>query len=211
MTRQWSRYAGAAGIVGGLLTVLVSVPSRWYGVGVRDSYVFDPPTFSPLWVDRTAIPVLTVLAALGLLVGLFGLVRRDWPTAGRARRWGGVGSVLGLSFATVGTPILLWFTGSGIEEVIVIFLGLGLVAAGVILLAPSLVVLAFGYLQAERPRIGYAFIGVVIGVPTFAFLAPDTVSSLAASLPIAIAWGLVGTDLLGGPGPVGEGPERATG
>lgn len=204
MQASWSRLSGGAAIIGGALTVLVSVPPTWYGLTPTDSYLFDAPTFSPLWINRTVVPVLAVLAALGLLAGLVGLVRRDWPAAGRARKWGGVLSVVSLSLVTVSVPSLVTLgTKAGTDvltSLVLVLVGL----FGALLLAPGLLVMAYGYARTDRPRIGYGFAGVVVLAPVIGHLAPDGLASLIGSLPIAAAWMILGVDLWDKADPLGS-------
>ena len=70
------RTVGGLTALGGLLTVVATIPTRWYGPRPTDSYVFDPPRFSALWIERTVAPVLAVIAALLILTGLLWLFRR---------------------------------------------------------------------------------------------------------------------------------------
>ncbi|MFW6384729.1 MAG: hypothetical protein ACOCY7_01180 [Halodesulfurarchaeum sp.] len=192
---------GGLAILGGVLSVIVSVPSSWYGLRPRDSYVFDPQPLSPMWIERELVPVLTVIAIVALLIGLLGLVVRDWSTFGRVRRWGGVGSILGLGGLTVAVPVILYASRGrpGVGAIVV----LGAFAGGVIsalFLALGLLLLGYGYRAQHRERIGYAFLGVLVVVSVLGFFAPSPYDSLLASLPVAIAWVIVGHDLWNNPG-----------
>ncbi len=112
MERRTTRALGVLAAIGGILATLVWVPPGWYGSTTGDSYVFDPPTFSPLWVERTVVPLLTVLAAAFLVAGLLALVAGPALTVGIFALFfvvdvGAVGSVLlvaptGLAFVVVG-------------------------------------------------------------------------------------------------------------
>jgi len=79
-----NRHAGGVTLLGGLLALAASVPTRWFGRVPDDSYVFDPPRFSALWIERTVVPVVAVVAAVLLLAGLLALFRRDRE---RMARW----------------------------------------------------------------------------------------------------------------------------
>lgn len=192
---------GGLATLGGVLSVIVSVPSSWYGLRPRDSYVFDPQPLSPMWIERELVPVLTVIALFCLTIGLLGLVLRDWSSFGRVRRWGGVGSILGLGGLSVAVPVFLYASrgNPGIGAIVV----LGAFAGGAIsalILALGLLLLGYGYRAQNRERIGYAFLGVLIAVPVLGFFAPSPYDSLLASIPVAIAWVIVGHDLWNNPG-----------
>jgi hypothetical protein len=211
MRRRWARAFGGASLLGGVLTVLVSVPPAWYGLEPRDSYVFDPPVSSPLWINRHLVPVLAVLAAIGLGLGLLGLARRDWPVAGRARRWGGVGGVLAFVGITVAVFVLLSPSGNAGSDVVVTLAGFGVGVLGLVLLVPAVILLAYGYRRTDRPHLGTAFAGALVAVPVLGYVVPGPTSGLVASLPVGVAWAVFGVDLLEHPDPLptGNGHPRA--
>ncbi|MFT4890340.1 MAG: hypothetical protein ACI9YT_001254 [Halobacteriales archaeon] len=202
MASRWLRSFGGASILGGILTVLVSVPTSWYGLEPRDSYVFDPPPLSPLWINREVIPVLSVVAAIGLLLGVAGLVRRDWSVAGRARRWGGVSVVVAFVGVTIAVPALLYSSRDPVGGVVLTLAGLGVGALSLLILVPSAILLAYGYLKTDRPRVGYAFVGLLVGVPVLGYVVPEPTKATVAALPIAVAWGVLGVELLQHPDPL---------
>ncbi len=194
---------GWAAIVGGVLAVLVQMPASWYGVEARDSYLFDPPALSPLWINRELIPILSVIAVLGLLLGVVGLLRRDRPVSGRFRRWGALAASIGFGLLTVAVPMFQYGTSDAGEERLFLTLGaFGLGVLGLVFVVPSLVSLAYGYAKTDRPRLGYAFAGVLVGVPILSFLVPSPIDAFAAALPIGVAWGWLGIDLLEHPEPL---------
>lgn len=194
---------GWAAIVGGVLAVLVQIPSSWYGVQARESYIFDPPTLSPLWISRVVVPILSVVAVLGLFLGVVGLVRRDRAVSGRARRWGGFGASVGFGILTLAVPMFLYATSvTGAELVFLTLGGVGLGLLGLVFVVPSLLSLAYGYAQTDRPRLGYAFAGVLVGVPILSFLIPSPIDAFAAALPIGVAWVVLGVELLEHPKPL---------
>ena len=202
MDRRWSRRAGVASLLGAVLAVVVSVPGAWYGVVATDSYVFDPPALSPLWYAREVAPLLSVVAAVGLLLGLLGLVRRDWPVVGWPRRWGGAGGVLALAGFAVAVVAAALTTGGDLFFPLV-----GLVVGGmsVLLLVPASALLAYGYARTPRPHLGYAFAGLLVGVPVLGYLAPEAAQLFFASLPVGAAWAVFGVELLRHPDPL---PDR---
>ena len=209
MHNRWSLLSGWASLLGGFLTVLVSIPPTWYGLEPPDSYVFDPPTLSPLWINRELMPVLAVVAVIGLLLGIVGLVGRDWSVAGRARRWGGIGGVVAFSGLSITVPVLLYsFRDAG--EVLLPFVALAIGALSLLVLVPSLILLAYGYWKTDRPRIGYAFAGLLIAVPVLGYITPWQMQSLVASIPIGVAWGIFGIELLQHVDPLAI-PEQETG
>lgn len=167
------RGLGVASVVGAVLAAVASVPSRWYGLRETDAYIFDPATFSPLWIERTLVPVAS-LVAIGLLAcGLAGLLLRDRSVAGRLRRWGTGAAAVGLLLFEV--PVLAFAltrnatSASGALVVLVAFL-VGLVSVAVLLV--GLLSSGVGYARTDRPLVGYALAGgtvvtaVLTGVST---------------------------------------------
>jgi hypothetical protein len=184
MRRSVARALGASAVVGGLLLVLTSLPSRLYGAAPGDSYVFDPAFGSGLWLQRWVLPVLLVLAVLGPVLGLAGLLLRDRDGG----RWHDVAGGLAVftGAVLVVAEVLLAATGSlsgGAPDVVGSFLvlvgALGGVV-GLVVLAVALVVWGVRYRRRGRTRLG-----------TTLALAP-----VATVLAMALAWG-------GDLGPVG--------
>lgn len=191
-----AKFFGGVATLGGVLSVIVSVPSSWYGLRPRDSYVFDPQPVSPMWIERELVPVLTVVAMVALLIGLLGLVLRDWSTFGGVRRWGGVGSILGLGGLAVAVPVFLYASrGSPGVGAIVVLGAFAVGAISALVLGLGLLLLGYGYRANNRERIGYALLGVVVAVPVLGFFVPSPYDSLLASLPVGIAWIIVGNEL----------------
>ncbi|MFB6095414.1 MAG: hypothetical protein ABEJ71_03050 [Halodesulfurarchaeum sp.] len=211
MHRRWARLSGGASILGAVLAMVAAVPPSWYGFTPTDSYVFDPPMWSPLWINRELVPLVILAAAIGLLLGLIGLLRRDWAGAGRARRWGSVGAVIGFTGLTFTVPVFVFSMQGTPGGVLAILVALAAVVFGLIALLPSLLLLAYGYVKAGRPRIGGAFAGVLLGVPALGYLIPGPASSFVAMVPIAVAWVVFGLDLLRNESPLGGGSTASNG
>lgn len=171
MEERRAKALGALSALGGVLSVAAAAPSRWYGVPDTDAYVFDPAPFSPLWVERTAMPVVAALAVVLLLAGAVGLVARDRTVAGRLRRWSGYGAVAGLSLVSLvllfdaATDGSLWTGSADTGTVLTFLVGLLVVLLGFALALPALVVLGVGYARTDRPTVGYALVaGPVLSV-----------------------------------------------
>ncbi len=215
--RRRTRASGGMGALGGVLAVLVSVPAEWYGAAPGDSYVFDPPTFSPLWVAQTVVPVATLLAVALILVGLVGLVRRDWPISGRLRRWSGVVAAGGLALFALGAFTFTLATraaSAGIGDLTSIggvLFGLAGLGLGALLAAPALVALGVGYARTERPLVGYLLAGAPLIAAAVAAGGPDGVGSFPVVLPLGLAFVALGVELWEHPEPVPEaGTDDAT-
>ena len=203
MNDRTVRSMGIAGALGGGLVLLSAIPPQWYGVPRTDSYLFFPPPGSPLWINREAVPVLAVLGVLGLFVALLGLVRRDWAAAGRLRRWSGVFALVGLGGVAVATPILEYVSfGDTGATTLVVLGGVLFAVLSAVVLAPALLALGFGYARTRRPRVGYALVGVVLGVPALGYLVPEPAGTLGAAVPVAVAAAVVGRDLYVHPDPL---------
>lgn len=203
MDERHTRLLGIGAVLGGFFLAVSAIPPGWYGVPELDSYVFDPGVGSPLWIHRTVMPVLSVLGVLGLLLGLLGLIRRDWKSAGRLRRWSGIAALLGLGGLTVTTPLLAFGTfGDSGTDTLLALVGVVLGGFSVLVLTIALVFLGLGYIRTTRPHLGYALAGVVVALPLVVYVAPDTMATFAASLPVALVAAVLGHDLYHRPEPL---------
>lgn len=198
-----SRALGAGAALGAVLAVVTAVPSKWYGAPTTDAYVFDPGTFSPLWVQRTLVPVASLLAVMLLAGGVAGLVLRDRAVAGRARRWGGASAAVGLGLGAVTMATFAAAEGSastdGLDSLLVL-VGLLVGLVGVPLALAGLVAAGVGYARTERPPVGYALVGgpaiaTVVALAGLAGALPTVVGFLPVSVPLAAAFAVVGWEL----------------
>ncbi|MGM0397866.1 MAG: hypothetical protein ACQEQY_02630 [Halobacteriota archaeon] len=203
MDERHTQLLGVVAAVGGVLLAVSAIPPGWYGVPALDSYVFDPGLGSPLWIHRSVMPALSVLGVLGLFLGLLGLLRRDWASAGRLRRWSGVAALLGLGGLTVTTPILAFGTfGDAGTNTVLALVGVVLGGVSVLVLTIALVFLGLGYIRTTRPLLGYVLGGVVVVLPLVVYVVPDAMATFAASLPVALAAAVLGHDLYHRPDPL---------
>jgi hypothetical protein len=212
MDDRATRALGATAGLGAVFSVLTAVPSEWYGVQETDAFVFDPALLSPLWIERTLVPVASLVAVAMLLAALAGLVLRDRGVTGRLRRWSGYAAVAGM--------VLLWFAmlaftvgttasrgGSELLSVLLI-LGGGLgVVASLVLLVPGMIAAGAGYVRADRPVVGYALAGgtgLSFLVTGFFWIAdPDTgLGFLPAVVPFVAAFAGIAHELWTHPEPV---------
>lgn len=164
MDERIARGLGALAVLGGGLSVVASIPSRWYGVPQTDAYVFDPATLSPLWTERTLMPLVGLLAGAMVLAGLAGLVVRDRPVAGRLRRWSGYAVVVGLGLVEVTLVLFALVDGAaggagGLTGAVLVVVAALAGLAGLVVLVPALVALGVGYARTDRPTVGYALVG----------------------------------------------------
>jgi hypothetical protein len=201
------RFTGALAVLGGLSLLLASVPGRLYRGPPGDSYVFDPPPFSGLWVQRVVIPVLAVVAVVGLFAAVVGLLRRDrdegrWhDVAGGLTAFGAGGLVVaGLLLASSGS------LSGGSPDIV----GALVVAVGALggLLAGLLVIVAgvfwgVGYLRRGRRRLGVTLVVVPLGTLLLVVLATfvelPTGTGLLVTLPTVVGLAVLGVDLWRGP------------
>lgn len=200
---RWRRavFAGAAGL-GGVLAVIVSIPGSWYGIPETDSYVFTPPPPDPLWFTRDVVPILTIAASLGLLLAVGGLITRDYRVAGKWRRAGSVGTLVGLLGTTVVAALFAYSSPSEIGGAVTILVAFGGLLVSALVLVVSLVALGVGYLKANRTRLGAVLIGVVVAVAVLWFASPASLGPLPAGLVVAVAGIAVAVDLWTHPDPV---------
>ena len=204
MNERRTRLFGLVAALGGVISVLAASPNRWYGVPQTDSYVFHPDPFTGLWIQRAVLPGLTAVATVCLVGGLLGLVLRDRPVAGRWRRWGGVGAVIGLTFLALSVVGLTYLsTGRGAAGgATADLLSLAAGGIGVVVFVPSLVALIVGYVMTARPYPGYALGAAAVLTPYFSYIGLRNVGGLVATLPLGAAWVAVGIELWTHPDPV---------
>lgn len=203
MTERTIRGLGVAGVIGGVMTIIAGLPPSWYGVRSLDSYVFSPPMVSPLWFYRVVVPVVSIIAVLGIFLVFLGLVRRDWPIAGRLRRWSGASTAIGMGILALGVSGLQGLGRGAPSTSSLLAIGsLALVVLGVLVLMPSIIALGVAYLRTERPELGYGLLGLIVAIPLFGYLVPPPADTLGALLPIAAFAGYVGLDLYRTPRPI---------
>ncbi|MFB6110434.1 MAG: hypothetical protein ABEJ60_06120 [Halodesulfurarchaeum sp.] len=196
MDERHTRVAGTTSVLAGCLTVLVSVPPRWYGVSGTDSYLFDPVLFSPLWISRTLVPALAVLAVVGLLVGLAALLLRDWQSFGRLRRWSALLALIGFLALSLATVALLVVGNQSGTSVLGALFALAVGGIGALLFVPGALLLGYGYLRAGNWAVGGSLAVVPIAVPVLGYVGVGPASGLVTALPIGVTWTLLGRELL---------------
>jgi hypothetical protein len=198
------RLVGSLTALGGVCALVASVPTRWYGARPTDSYVFDPPRFSALWMERTVVPVVGVIAAMLILVGLLALLWRDREWMARWQRWFAALSVIGAAVGTLATILLVSLGGGGASDptaAVNALLGVGLALLALLLLGPGLLAWGIGYLRAGRRRLGWALAGgpiaavLVVAVDAAVGAGFDPLGSLPVVLPLTVAVLVVGYDL----------------
>lgn len=193
------RAVGPLVALAGVAAVVAAIPLRWFGPVPDDSYVFDPPTFSPLWMERTVLPVLTVSVGLLAAVGLLELLRRDRDGMARWHRWSASAAVLGSVLVAVAFA-LLGPTGppNGLGDVLVVLGGALFGLVGGVLALVGLVGWGVGYLRAGRTRLGWALLGGSVGVVLVLAarrVVDPGLGGLPAALPLAAMLVVVGRDL----------------
>lgn len=150
-----NRAVGGLTALGGICTVVATIPTRWYGPRPTDSYVFDPPRFSALWIERTVVPVVAVGAALLMLVGLLALFRRDRERMARWQRWFAVVALVGAAVGTLATVLLVSTGGRATADptaALNALLGAALALFGTVIVLPGSLAWGIGYLRAGRRR-----------------------------------------------------------
>lgn len=193
-------FAGGAAI-GGLLATVASLPGSWYGVPETDSYVFTPAPPNPLWFARDVVPILTILAGLGLLLGVGGLLFRDYHVADRWRRFGGIGTAIGMVGMTIAGSVFAVSNPSEMGGAVAIVAAFGVLLLSGLLLVPSLIAFGIGYLKADRTPLGAILIGlpVLLGASWFVDL---EAGSVTLGVTIALAGIAIAHDLWTHPDPV---------
>jgi hypothetical protein len=198
------RLLGSLSGLGGLLAVVATAPTGWFGPVPDDSYVFDPPRFSALWVERAVIPAVAVLAVLLCLTGLLALFARDRDGMPRWQRWLAVVALIGGGVGSLATVLLVSTVGgagatpSGALNALA---GLAFALLATVLLLPGLLAWGAGYLREGRPVVGVALVGapalsvLIVATSVVADVAFGNAGALPAVLPFAAAMVAVGYDL----------------
>lgn len=199
-----TRVAGPLTALGGVCVAAASLPTRWFGPRPTDSYVFDPPRFSALWLERAVVPVVVVAAALLLFVGLLSLFWRDRSRLPRWQRWFAVVAVVGTAIGALATVLVLSTAGRPTADptaALNVLLGVALGLLALFLSIPGLVAWGAGYLQSGRRRLGAALVGGPTATVALLVTAVGTgvsfgsVGGLVLALPTAVAALFVGHDL----------------
>jgi len=198
------RAFGGLTTLGGLCTLVATLPARWLGPRPTDSYVFDPPRFSALWFERTVVPAVAVAAALLILAGLLALFRRDRERMARWQRWFAVVAVVGVAIGTLATLLVVSAGPGGVADptaALNVLLGVSLGLLGLLLALPGLLAWGAGHLRSGRRRLGAALAGgpvvtlTVLVANVGAGVSFEGVGGLPIALPVALAVGVVGYDL----------------
>lgn len=196
MNERWRRITGALSLVGGGLAVVSSIPPGWYGAEPTDSYLFDPTVFSPLWIERTVMPVFEFGALVGLLVGISALVYRDWSVS-RSLRVGGSLAMLGGATLGLGVSGPDFVTPAGMPVgPIPALVGFALMVWGGVLLLVGGPLLAVSYYRAGRRWLGATFLGVVPVMLLLGFLLPGHIGDFGRSIPLFVFGVVVARDLI---------------
>lgn len=157
MWRPSYRTAGPLLGLSALCLLIAAVPlAVWPEPQPGDSYVFAPPLFSAIWMQRIAQPFLTVSANVLVIVGLGALFKRDGTSLSNLRSVSGLVTVFGTSIILFGSLLV---TTAGLDEIMSYVLGLLAQAIGLVLTLPGLVGWGAGYLRADNMRLGIALAG----------------------------------------------------
>ncbi|MDS0222423.1 hypothetical protein NDI54_13830 [Haloarcula sp. S1AR25-5A] len=198
MARRLHRAAGLLLALSAVCLVIVVLPlDLWPAPQPGDSYVFDPPLFSAIWVQRTLVPALTVIANILGLIGLSVLFRRDSESMSRLQRVFAFAGLVGGGTCVLGT---LLFTSAGPNDIGTELTALLVLGLSFVLICWGLIGWGVGYLRSESLRLGAALAGtpVVIGVYLGLSIAGITIPSgggVLLIIPPSITALVVGFDL----------------
>ncbi|MFC5365731.1 hypothetical protein [Salinirubrum litoreum] len=197
------RLTGALAIVGGLCLFFAGVPGRLYRGPPGDSYVFDPPLFSGLWVQRVVVPVLAVLALLGVFAAVVGLLRRDrseghWHDVAGGLTAFGAAMLLFVGLLLAGTGSLSGGEPDVIGALVVTVAVLGGLLAGLLVIVAG-AFWGIGYLRRGRRRLGVTLVVVPLATLLLVVLATfvelPTGGGLLVVLPTVAGLVVLGVDL----------------
>jgi len=198
MGHRLHRVAGFVLALSAVCLLIATVPLEfWPAPRPGDSYVFDPPLFSVIWVQRTLIPVLVMSANVLALVGLSVLFRRDSASMSRLQRVFAFVTLVGTGICVLGT---LLFTTAGPNAIGMELTAFLVWALSFVLIGLGLIGWGAGYLRSGKHRLGAALTGppVVIGMYFGLSLAGIEIPSgggLLLSTPPSIMVLAVGYDL----------------
>lgn len=206
MQERTTRGLGVAALFGAMLSVLVALPGTWYGLPQSDAYVFTPDPFAPLWIHRTLVPFLGVLAITLVLAGVYGLYRRDEP----ALDGGGTVAVIGIVLLDVCALNIALFedpstTGDGnVYSMLVYLLSKWAAYPSALVLLVGLFVTGVVYLGADHrslaiPLVAGSVLTTVAGIGVY--LQP-TGELLPVAVWFAMTAAAIGIDLWRHPEPV---------
>ncbi|WP_241431684.1 hypothetical protein [Haloarcula vallismortis] len=115
--------------------------------------MFDPPSFSAIWVQQTLRPGLIISANALLAVGLTAVFRRDSPSMSNLQRALAFGALFGAGACVLGT---LLFTTAGPNDIGRELTAFLIWALAIPLIVIGLVGWGIGYLRADSTRLGAA-------------------------------------------------------
>ncbi|GAA5433518.1 hypothetical protein Hjap01_03005 [Haloarcula japonica] len=154
MWRRSYRFAGPILGLGAVCLLITAVPLElWPTPRPGDSYVFNPPPFSAIWVQRTLRPRLIISANALLLIGLGTVLRRDSASMSRLQRVFAFSALVGAGACLLGT---LLFTTAGTNDIGRELTAFLIWALAIPLILLGLVVWGTGYLRADSTRLGVA-------------------------------------------------------
>lgn len=157
MWRPSYRVAGPLLGLSVLCLLIATVPLEvWPAPRPGDSYVFTPPPFSAIWMQRTAQPILTVGANVLILVGLGALFRRDSASMSNLQSLSGIFTLLGISLYLLGSLLV---TTAGPNEIMNSLFGILGRSIGLVFTLPGLVGWGVGYLRRDNMRLGITLTG----------------------------------------------------
>lgn len=160
MWRRSYRIAGPLLALSAVCLLIAIAPLElWPTPRPGDSYVFNPPRFSAIWVQRTLRPGLTISANALVLVGLSAVFRRDDTLMSRLQRVFAFAGLVGTGFCLLGT---LLFTTAGPNEVGKELTAFLIWALSFLLIFFGLVGWGAGYLKSQKSRLGAALIGAPV-------------------------------------------------
>lgn len=198
MGRQLHRAAGLLLALSAVCLLIAVVPlDLWPAPRPGDSYVFDPPVFSAIWVQRTLVPALTIVANVLALVGLSVLFKRDSEAMSRSQRVFAFAGLVGGGVSVLGT---LLFTTAGPNDIGTELTALIVLALSFLLIFFGLIGWGVGYLRSETLRLGAAlagtpmFFGVYFGLSLAGITIPSGGGVLLITPPSIMAL-VVGYDL----------------
>lgn len=165
MWRPSHRIAGPLLGLSALCLLIATVPLEvWPAPQPGDSYVFTPPAFTAIWMQRTAQPILTIGANVLILIGLGALFRRDSTSMSSLQFMSGISTLLGIGIYLLGSLLV---TTAGPNEIINSLFGMLGRGIGLMLILPGLVGWGVSYLRRDNLRLGITLTGTPLLTCTY--------------------------------------------
>lgn len=198
MWRPSVRAAAPFAAVSALCLLVASLPVEiWPTPYPGDSYVFEPPLFSGIWIQRVVVPALLIVANVAMSIGLYGLYRRDRTAMSGWHRGSALATVSGALLGAVGT---VQVTAAAPSAVGAGAIGVVIWLFAALIVAPASIGWGVGYVRANQTALGSVLTAAPLATGGYLFASLSGVSvepfgGLAIVAPTVVVALVVGHEL----------------